>query len=194
MTDPDFTAPAARVAVVKRWFDAWNDGDLEGLLACMDRRVEFHPVIPRGTAIEGHADFSAWHRERTAGSADLHMAVGEAQPLDGDRVLVSGEVLASRDDRSGIPFTAIYTVRDGLVVVAEQYLSDPQLMKRIGLLSAVMTPAGETIRCAHCGVAIEAQRPLVMVRRESDAGFWHQHCFIAAYGESAGDAGSAEGT
>jgi hypothetical protein len=126
--DSDAPARAAHVAVVKRWFEAWNDGDLDGMLACMDRGIEFHPVI--------------------------------------------------------------YTVRDGLIVSAEQYLSDPQLMKQLGMLSAVVTPDGDTIACAHCGLVIEAQRPIVMVNLPDEAKFWHQQCFVAAYGDPADDGAS----
>ena len=185
--DSNPPALAAHGAVVRRWFEAWNDGDLDAMLACMDRRIEFHPVIPRGALIVGHDAFVEWRRERTSGPADLHMAVTETQPLDASRVLVTGEIRISRKDRSGIDFTAIYTVRDGLIVSAEQYLSDPQLMKQLGMLSAVVTPDGDTIACAHCGLVIEAQRPIVMVNLPDAAKFWHQQCFVAAYGEPADD-------
>jgi ketosteroid isomerase-like protein len=181
--DPHPPAQAAHVAVVRRWFEAWNDGDLQGMLACMDQLMEFRPVMPRGAVIVGHAAFGEWRRERTAGPADLHMAVTETQPLDDARVLVTGEIRISHKEPSGIAFTAIYTVRDALIVGAEQYLSDPLLMKQLGMLSAVVTPDGETIACAHCGVAIEGQRPIVMISLPEDAKFWHQQCFIAAYGE-----------
>ena len=185
--DPHPPARAAHVAVVKRWFEAWNDGDLEGMLACMHPNIEFRPLMPRGALVAGHDGFRAWRRERIAGTSDLQMECDETQPLDSARVLVRGEIRISRKDRSGIDFTAIYTVRDGLIVSAEQYLSDPQLMKQLGMLSAVVTPDGDTIACAHCGVVIEAQRPIVMVNLPDEAKFWHQQCFIAAYGEPADD-------
>jgi hypothetical protein len=133
----------------------------------------------------GHDAFAEWRRERTAGTADLHMAVTETQALDDARVLTTGEIRIVRQDRSGIGFAAIYTVRDELIVSAEQYLSDPQLMKQLGMLSAVVSPDGATIACAHCGVVIEAQRPIVMVNLPDEAKFWHQQCFIAAYGDAA---------
>src|SRR5258708_21067278 len=113
--DPNPPARAAHVAVVKRWFDAWNKGDLEGMLACMDRWMEFRPVMPRGAVIVGHPAFAEWRRERT-GPADLHMAITGTQALDAARVLVTGEIRISRQDRSGIAFTAIYTARDALIV------------------------------------------------------------------------------
>jgi ketosteroid isomerase-like protein len=185
--DPYPPARAAHVAVVIRWFEAWNNGDLEGMLACMDRRIEFRPAMPHGAVIVGHPAFAEWRRERTAGPADLQMAVLGTQALDAARVLVTGEIRISRQDRSGIPFTAIYTVGDELIVSAEQYLSDPQLMRQLGMLSAVVTPEGATIACAHCGVVIDAQRPIVMVNLPDEAKFWHQQCFIDTYGEPADD-------
>ena len=189
--DPHPPARAAHVAVVERWFDAWNNGDLEGMLACMDRRIEFRPVMPRGVVIVGHDAFAEWRRRRTSGLGDLHMAVTGTQALDAARVFVNGEILISRQDRSGIAFTAIYTVRDELILSAEQYPSDPQLMKQLGMLSAVMTPEGATIACAHCGLVIEAQRPIVMVNLPDEAKFWHQQCFVVAYGEPADDGAGA---
>ena len=181
--DPHPPARAAHVAVVKRWFEAWNGDDLAGMLACMDPRIEFRPVMPRGAVIVGHDAFAEWRRERTAETADLHMAIAGTQALDDKRVLVTGEIRIDRQDRSGIGFTAIYTVRDELIASAEQYLSDPQLMKQLGMLSAVMSPDGDTIACAHCGLVIEAQRPIVMVNLPDEAKFWHQQCFVAAYGD-----------
>jgi ketosteroid isomerase-like protein len=185
-------ARAAHVAVVERWFEAWNDGDLEGMLASMDPRIEFRPVMPRGAVIVGHAAFADWRRERTTGPTDLHMAVTGTQALDAARVFVTGEIRISRQDRTGIAFTAIYTVRDDLILSAEQYLSDPQLMKQLGMLTAVMTPDGATIACARCGVVIEAQRPIVMVNVPDEAKFWHQQCFVAAYGDAADDPEEAQ--
>lgn len=185
--EPHHPPRAAQVAVVRRWFEAWNRGDLDGMLACMDRRIEFHPLLPRGAVIVGHAAFAQWRRERTAGPVDLHTALTETRALDAARVLVTGEIRVSRQDRSGIPFTAICTVRGELIVSAEQYLSDPQLMKQLGMLSPVVTPDGATIACARCGIVIEVQRPIVMVNLSDEAKFWHQDCFIAAYGEPADD-------
>lgn len=173
------------MALVRAWFQAWNATDLAALLATMHEDVDFRPAVPRGTAISSREQFAAWYRELVGSSTRFEIDVFETAGLDTHRVLVAGSLRTAPDEQDGFGFTAIYRVRAGKIASAEQYLSDTTLMKQLGILQAVLLPDGRTVACAHCRIVIEPQRPIVMVRRrEPEADFWHQECFVAAYGDA----------
>ena len=181
------------VAVVTSWFDAWNAGDLDALLASMHPEIEFRPFVPRGAVLSDREQFADWYRARMSGALSLQLRVFDTAALGEGRVLVAGNVFTGSDEEHGIGFTAIYTVTGGRIGAAEQYLSDTTLMKQIGILQAVLLPDGRAAACRECGLVIEPQSPIVMVRRggASASDLWHQQCFVAAYGDA--PAGSPPG-
>jgi len=83
------------VESVKRFLDAYNRRDVEGMLAELDPEVEWHPALPealmgRGPAVyRGHGGVRSMFADLYGAFAELHVEVSEIRDL-GDQVLAVG--------------------------------------------------------------------------------------------------------
>jgi ketosteroid isomerase-like protein len=110
---------------VRRWFEAFNSRDLEGMLACMDPHVDFHPLPLHGleVAYHGHSGVSEWFAglQRLAHSHRIELA--EATSLGTGRVIAAG-TLTVADPAEPASFWALERFEAGLIVAARHHLSD----------------------------------------------------------------------
>ena len=125
------TAPAPE-AIVTRWVDAFNERDLEGMLARFHREVRFHPLRLVGLdgSYRGHDGVRRWftqlRHERVFVLSDVH-GVGDDQVLAvGALALAGGFEIA--------PLCALHRILNGLIVAAHHYLTDPDMLERLGLV------------------------------------------------------------
>ena len=125
-----------------RWISSFNMRDLAGMLACLDGDVRFHPLKLNGVAssgYRGHAGVERWFAEITARGHEHRIVVSEFRTLPAGVVLTIGR-LTFADVSAGAPVCGVHEVADGLIVTAHHYMSDPDTLERLGLLTPRQTP------------------------------------------------------
>ena len=129
-------ATIAPDAVVTSWVTAFNARDLEGMLACLDPDVRFHPLrlIGLDGSYRGHAGVQRWW---FAGLTRLHhgdlMVLSDVHATRDGKVLAEGALTLGRDFEIAW-FYALHTIADGLIAAAHHYLTDPDMLERLGLV------------------------------------------------------------
>jgi hypothetical protein len=81
-------------ALVRGWTEAFNAQDLEGMLACLDESVVFHPLRLSGLAgcYRGHDGVREWFERLGRLQHDLQLAARDMRDLGNGRVLSSGSL------------------------------------------------------------------------------------------------------
>lgn len=129
------------LAVVYRWFDAWNSRDPEAVAASMAERGAFAepstegPI--RGDALAGHV------RSLVAQFPDLSFDL-LAESVIAPNTAMAEWLLRGTDTSSGrpvaVPGIDVVVVRDGRVLVARRLFDRVMLYEQLGL-SVVLMPA-----------------------------------------------------
>ena len=130
------STPVARrpETIVLRWVDAFNARDLHGMLRCFDADVRFHPLRLGGLSgsYRGHDGVSEWFA-RLRVRHEHRILVAEVQSVGEDRVSVLGSLCLGADPQVA-PFCGLHRVRDGRIVTAHHYLTDPDMIEYLGLI------------------------------------------------------------
>jgi ketosteroid isomerase-like protein len=125
--------------LIRRGYDAWGRGDLEGLFSVMDPEIEWHPP-PNFPEPGPHRGVDAIRRGLGSYEETFDYFISEPQ-----RLLTTetpGEVLAlartrTRGKGSGAEVTIdvahLFTVRDGAVVRFEVITDQREALRRLGL-------------------------------------------------------------
>jgi ketosteroid isomerase-like protein len=116
--------------------DAWNRGDIDGLLATRHPEFEWHTtgVFPGLDPIyRGHEGSRKFERDFRAIWESLTFEVDEFHE-SGDRVAALGTFEARGRDGMHIrrPVASVTTFRDGLVVRIDSYMDWDEALKAIG--------------------------------------------------------------
>jgi ketosteroid isomerase-like protein len=126
------------VDTVRRSLDAYEAGDIEGMLSFMDPDGEIYSAIiggAEGKVYRGHAGFRSWFAETQVAFEALSTELTEFRDL-GDRVLGFGRVRA-KGRESGVELDSatgwLFTLRDGKIVRAEGYLDPAKALEAAGL-------------------------------------------------------------
>ena len=122
-------------ALVRRWVDAFNAQDLEGMLARLDREVRFHPLRLSGLdgSYRGHDGVRRWFAQLTQLHHEHVIVLSEVHRAGDGKVLAVGALtLAGNFDIA--PFCALHRIADGLIVAAHHYLTDPDMLEHLGLV------------------------------------------------------------
>jgi len=124
-----------RDTVVLRWAQAFNARDLDGMLACVDERVDFHPLRLRGVAsrYRGRDGVREWFGRLRQGRHEHRIAVCEVRDLGAGKVFASGS-LRLGDEADVGPVCLLQQLEAGMIVSAHEYLSDPDTIERLGLI------------------------------------------------------------
>ena len=127
------TAPA-RDAIV-RWVDAFNQRDLEGMLARFHPEVRFHPLRLVGLdgSYRGHDGVRRWFVRRTQLRHEHVFVLSDVNGVGDDRVLAVGALTLAGEFEIA-PFCALHRIVDGLIVAAHHYLTDADMLERLGLV------------------------------------------------------------
>jgi ketosteroid isomerase-like protein len=121
------------VQLAQRYVGAYNDRDLEAMLALMDEDVVSYPSRLFGAGPhQGHADVRAWWQTMADSNRWYRVVATEIRRLPPDRVAVLGEIRDQGEVMS--PWSVVVRVRDGLIVESRSYLSDKELLDELGLL------------------------------------------------------------
>jgi ketosteroid isomerase-like protein len=112
-------------ATVKRWFDAFNSRDLEGMLACMHPNVDLHPLHLHGIdgAYEGHAGVREWFASLRRLEHHHRVDIAETSALGDGRVIAAG-TLSGGDPAGPASFWALDRLEEGTIVAARHHLSN----------------------------------------------------------------------
>ncbi|HTT28877.1 MAG TPA: nuclear transport factor 2 family protein [Solirubrobacteraceae bacterium] len=141
---PSSQAEAAKVSgpvagssdtVLLRWARAFNARDLEGMLACVAERIDFHPLRLRGMAsrYRGRDGVREWFGCLRQARHEHRIAVCEVRDLGAGKVFASGSI--SLGDEADIgPVCLLHQLEAGVIVNAREYLSDPGTIERLGLI------------------------------------------------------------
>lgn len=119
---------AAARELITRWTDSFNARELEGMLSCAAPSITFQPLRLHGIerTYSGHEGMAHW-LERL-----LHLGLDYQVQLEQVSTPAAGTVLATgRFDLDGLttaaPVWGVYTIEDGLIIVARHYLGDAGL-------------------------------------------------------------------
>lgn len=110
----------ATVDLIARGVEAFNAGDIEGMLAPMHPEVEFQPLrgVLEGTVYHGHEGVRRWLEEMGEDWDEYHLEMIDASEVGSGWVLVQGRVQA-RGRASGVELDAtaawLCQLRDGLI-------------------------------------------------------------------------------
>lgn len=133
-TQTSVPARAEAVSLAERYVAAYNDRDLDAMLAVMGPDVESHPSRLGGARPhQGHAGVRAWWEEMEAAGQVYEVLVSEVRPVGRDRAVVIGEI---RDQGQPVsPWCVVVRVSDGLIVESRSYLSESDLLEQLGVIS-----------------------------------------------------------
>jgi hypothetical protein len=122
---------AAERELITRWIDTFNARDLEGMLSCASPSISFQPLRLHGIerTYSGHEGMAHW-LERL-----LHLGLDYQVKLEKVSTPAAGTVVATgRLDLDGLttaaPVWGVYTIEDGLIIVARHYLGDAELAEK----------------------------------------------------------------
>jgi ketosteroid isomerase-like protein len=115
----------AEEATVRRWFDAFNSRNLEGMLACMHPYVDFHPLRLHGlrSAYSGHAGVREWFAELLRLEHGQRVELAEVR-ASSDGKLVAAGTLETADPTGPASFWALQRFEGGMIIAAHHFLSD----------------------------------------------------------------------
>jgi ketosteroid isomerase-like protein len=122
-------------AIIGTWVDAFNARDLDGMLACLARDVDFHPLRLSGIAASyhGHDGVRDWFAQVRHRDHAYQIVLRETRASDGGRVFASGALTLGAGGDLG-PFCAVHRIDAGLIVAVHQYLSEAEMIEFLGLI------------------------------------------------------------
>jgi ketosteroid isomerase-like protein len=120
-------APAAAKRVITSWVFAFNAPDLDGMLALMHDRVDFHPLSLSGDCrtYHGHDEVREWFAALATCQRQLRIEQLQISSHVSGEIVASG-VLTRLNCVEPSPFCALHTIENRLIVAAFHYLSDPE--------------------------------------------------------------------
>jgi uncharacterized protein len=129
--------PSANADLVRRGYEAWNRGDVEGVLSFLDPEIEWHGYthIPESGTLEGRDDVKAWLERFLDAWEQLEIKVTELIDA-GDQVVALVRFRGSGKG-SGVPVEGgtdahVWTVRDGRIVSVTLYQGTGEALQSVG--------------------------------------------------------------
>lgn len=125
-TDPD-------QVVVRRWAQAVNARDVEGVVEHSHPEIDLYPMqIAVGPHYRGHEGVRKWVADLVASDLGHQVTYLGIKTLPDGRVALFGEVCL--EDTPISPYTLIATVRDGKVALTRSYLATEETLRVLKLL------------------------------------------------------------
>ena len=121
--------------VVMEWVDAFNARDLDRMLRCLAAEVSLHPLRLAGlrSSYRGHDGVRAWFEQLRRQHHEHRIILVETREVRDDQVFAAGSLSLADEPDIG-PFCAFQRVVGGLIVTAHHYLTDPDMIERLGLI------------------------------------------------------------
>ncbi len=125
---------AEAVQLAERYVGAYNDRDLDAMLAVQDEHVVSYPAAIFGHRPHtGHAGVREWWQAMVDSGLWFKVVVSEVRELESDRVAILGELQRESGELLS-PWGVLVRVRNGLIIESRSYLSDKALLEDLGLL------------------------------------------------------------
>jgi ketosteroid isomerase-like protein len=132
--------PSKNVELVRKAFDAWNDGSVEGLVGFTTEGIEWLEVEGRpespGEALPGRERLRAGLESLFESWEHYRLEPEEVRDVDDDRVFALLREVA-RGRASGVEVTSrwgyVITVRDGKLARVEAYRNPAAAREAVGL-------------------------------------------------------------
>ncbi len=135
----ELVAPVDDVCVAERYVAAYNDRDLDAMLAVMDENVVSYPApLFRHRPHVGHSGVRAWWASMMESDHSLDVVVDEVRQIEPGRVAVLGEIRSKATRLS--PWAVVVSIRNGLIIESRSYLSDRDTLEELGLLQKHQEP------------------------------------------------------
>jgi hypothetical protein len=129
------SAQDSMASIGLRFIDAFNRRDAEQLVALADPDIYFYPteLVGARRVYRGHDGLRRWVADLEASEIDHRVRLREVRALDESHFLVLSEVVM--DGESVSPSAMLASLGDtGGILQAHAYLSDEQMLARLGLL------------------------------------------------------------
>lgn len=120
--------------IARRFVDAFNRRDADGLVALSAREIEFHPTTLVGSQqrYDGHGGLRRWVAELRASRLEHQVRVREVRPREDGFVLLS-EVLL--DGNIVTPSAMVARLdEEHAIVEVHAFLTDAELLAYIGVM------------------------------------------------------------
>ena len=121
------------VRLASAYVGAYNDRDLDAMLALMDDRIVSYPARLFGRRQDvGYGGVRAWWQAMVERDQWYRVVVRGVRVVGDDRVAAVGDIHENGEPVSS--WGVVFRVRDGLIVESRSYLSDEDLLDELGLL------------------------------------------------------------
>jgi hypothetical protein len=114
--------------LARRYVAAYNDRDLEAMLALLDEHAVIHPapLFERRPRYTGRAGVREWWETMLASGRWYEVVMTKVRELGDDQWAVLGEIRDEGDLLS--PWIVLLRVRGALIIESRSYLSDEGLL------------------------------------------------------------------
>ena len=115
----------------RRFAEAFNRRDADGLVAVSHPKIEFYPTGAGGTgrSYQGHDGLRAWVEELNRSELKHQVRILDVEEIDARHVVVSCELLAGGAVIT--PSTMIGVVADGALMEVHGHLTDVSTMRQV---------------------------------------------------------------
>jgi hypothetical protein len=120
--------------IARRFIDAFNRRDAEGLIALSDPAIEFHPTSLVGSKqrYDGHAGLRRWVVELERSGVEHQVQVREVRPRE-DGFVILADVLI--DGAAVTPGAMVARLNEQhQILEAHVFLTDAELLAHIGVM------------------------------------------------------------
>lgn len=126
------------VEVVKRVLDAFNRGDLDGMLVEQGAELEWRPAFGGAmlgaASYRGHSGFREYWRDTQGAWGQTFRFVPETFSHDGDTVVVVGRGEGRAEGvEVGQRFAMLFRLRGGKLVFGQTYTDSSEALRAAGL-------------------------------------------------------------
>jgi ketosteroid isomerase-like protein len=129
--------PSANADLVRRGYEAWNRGDVEGVLTFLDPEIEWHGYthLPESGALAGRDEVRAWLKRFLDAWEQLDIDVTEL--IESGNQVVALVRFHGRGKGSGVQVEGgadahVWTVRDGKIGAVKLYQGTREALEAIG--------------------------------------------------------------
>jgi ketosteroid isomerase-like protein len=123
--------------LVRHGYEAWNRGDIEGVVAFLDPEIEWrgYTHIPESGTLHGRDEVKAWLERFLDAWQQLDIEVTEL--IDSDEWVVALVRFRGFGKGSGVPVEGgtdahVWTVQDGRIVAVTLYQGTQEALEAIG--------------------------------------------------------------
>jgi ketosteroid isomerase-like protein len=124
--------------LVKRGYEAWNRGDVEGVLSFLDPQIAWrgYTHIPESGTLEGRDEVRAWLERFLDAWEQLEIEVTEQ--IEAGEQVVALVRFRGTGKGSGVPVEGgtdahVWTVREGRIVAVTLYQGTREALQSVGL-------------------------------------------------------------